>query len=129
MNQFVSVIMIILDERKAYTQQYEKYLIRNEKLCQHNYSNNISEYTPRTSSSIYIHCLDGRRITGLVILVLRRLQGWAPTAAFSEYWSYQTVMKGVIPIQEIEKSSKEISKFVLEVTHALKFPIGYIFPE
>jgi protein tyrosine/serine phosphatase len=33
-----------------------------------------------------VHCLDGRRIVGLVVLLLRRLQGWATVNAFAEYW-------------------------------------------
>jgi hypothetical protein len=35
---------------------------------------------------VYLHCLDGRRISSLVVLLLRRVQGWSPLAALSEYW-------------------------------------------
>ena len=35
---------------------------------------------------IYVHCLDGKRITSLLVLMIRRLQGWAPMSALSEYW-------------------------------------------
>jgi tyrosine-protein phosphatase OCA6 len=35
---------------------------------------------------VYLHCLDGRRISSLVVLLLRRVQGWSPLTALSEYW-------------------------------------------
>ena len=35
---------------------------------------------------VYVHCLDGRRIAGLVVLYLRRMQGWTPISAIAEYW-------------------------------------------
>lgn len=35
---------------------------------------------------LYVHCLDGRRITSLAVLLLRRLQGWCVDAAIEEYW-------------------------------------------
>ena len=38
------------------------------------------------NNPVYIHCLDGRRVTSVLILLLRRLQLWAPQSAFAEYW-------------------------------------------
>ncbi len=35
---------------------------------------------------IYLHCLDGRRVAGLVVLLLRRLQGWSLLNALAEFW-------------------------------------------
>jgi tyrosine-protein phosphatase OCA6 len=35
---------------------------------------------------VYLHCLDGRRISSLVVLLLRRVQGWSPLTTLSEYW-------------------------------------------
>ena len=37
---------------------------------------------------IYIHCLDGRKITGLVVVMIRRLQGWNPYTTLSEFWRF-----------------------------------------
>ena len=37
---------------------------------------------------IYIHCLDGRRITGLFVLLLRRLQGYIPEFSSAEFWRF-----------------------------------------
>lgn len=41
-----------------------------------------------TNHPIYIHCLDGRKITGLLVLLIRRLQGWTPYSALLEFWRY-----------------------------------------
>jgi tyrosine-protein phosphatase OCA6 len=37
---------------------------------------------------IYIHCLDGRRITSVFVLMLRKVQAWNPVSSFTEYWRY-----------------------------------------
>lgn len=68
----------------------------------------------KSQGSVYIHCLDGRRITGLVVLLIRRMQGWAPGAAFAEYWRYQTVMRPPVSVFEMERVSKETVKFILD---------------
>ncbi|RKP00219.1 hypothetical protein CXG81DRAFT_13507, partial [Caulochytrium protostelioides] len=34
---------------------------------------------------MYVHCLDGLVVTGVVMMCLRKLQHWSPTTAFSEY--------------------------------------------
>lgn len=34
---------------------------------------------------LYIHCLDGRHVVGMIVLVLRRLRGWDPQASQAEY--------------------------------------------
>ena len=39
-----------------------------------------------TRHPVYVHCLDGRRIAGLVVIYLRRMQGWTPISAIAEYW-------------------------------------------
>ncbi|KAJ1442977.1 protein-tyrosine phosphatase [Ochromonadaceae sp. CCMP2298] len=49
---------------------------------------------------VYVHCLDGRRISSLVVLLLRRLQGWAPLYCLSEFWRYQ-----------VERGTKELEAF------------------
>lgn len=71
--------------------------------------------------SVLVHCLDGRRISGLFVLLVRRLQGWNPLAAFSEYWRYQTVTKLPIATSELEKTTKELSKFFAEIPDVVKF--------
>lgn len=70
-------------------------------------------------SRVYIHCLDGRRITGLFVMILRRLQGWLPYAAFAEYWKYQSVQKGAILAADVERVTREISKFMLESSETI----------
>ena len=34
---------------------------------------------------IYIHCLDGSNVTGIVIMILRKLQNWTKVATISEF--------------------------------------------
>lgn len=34
---------------------------------------------------LYIHCLDGANVTGIVIMVLRKLQNWTKVATVSEF--------------------------------------------
>jgi len=70
---------------------------------------------------VYLHCLDGRRISSLVVLILRRLEGWPPQASFAEFFrhvNYNT--KALRPVDEseriaeFEKSSKDLGKFLRE---------------
>ena len=61
---------------------------------------------------IYLHCLDGRRIVGLVVLLLRRLQGWSTVNALAEFWRFQTAMRPVMHPVEIEKTTRDLEKFV-----------------
>ena len=63
---------------------------------------------------IYLHCLDGRRIVGLVVLLLRRLQGWSIVNALAEFWRFQTAMRPVMHPVEIEKTTRDLEKFVNE---------------
>jgi tyrosine-protein phosphatase OCA6 len=74
-------------------------------------------------SSIYLHCLDGRRITALLVLILRKLQNWTPGASFSEYWAYQTVLRNPLTPTEIERNSREIIRFVLETASMIESAI------
>mmetsp|Transcript_1196 Transcript_1196/g.1978 ORF Transcript_1196/g.1978 Transcript_1196/m.1978 type:complete len:112 (+) Transcript_1196:361-696(+) len=57
---------------------------------------------------IYIHCLDGRKITSLLVLLIRRLQGWTPYAALAEFWRHQLLFRSPILAAEIEKTTKEL---------------------
>lgn len=75
-----------------------------------------------THPSIYVHCLDGRRITGLFMLLLRKLQGWQPAAAFAEYWKYQTVMKPGQGVLEMKAATAEIGKFLNDFTEPIYIP-------
>lgn len=68
---------------------------------------------------ILIHCLDGRRITGLFVLLLRRLQGYSPLSAVSEFWRYQMYSKSSIQQIEIERTSKDLEKFALELVDVM----------
>jgi tyrosine-protein phosphatase OCA6 len=64
---------------------------------------------------IYVHCLDGKRICSLLVLMIRRLQGWTPISALSEYWRFQLPSKSPISSIEVEKSTKELQEFVVEL--------------
>jgi hypothetical protein len=59
-----------------------------------------------------MHCLDGRRITSLVLLNLRRIQQYNVQWSFGEFWRYQQIGRIPIPLQDIERASKEIEKYV-----------------
>jgi protein tyrosine/serine phosphatase len=61
-----------------------------------------------------MHCLDGRRVVGLVVFCLRRLQGWAPVPSLMEFWRFQTSIRPVIAPAEIEKVSRELEKLIAE---------------
>lgn len=74
------------------------------------------------NQNIYVHCLDGRRITSLVVLLLRRLQGWTPQASFAEFFKYIVYnAKALRPvdeadrIMEFEKTSKDLGRFLQEM--------------
>lgn len=60
---------------------------------------------------VYVHCLDGRRVTSLLVLLLRRLQGWTPLSTLSEYWRYQVSCRSPILRTEIEKATKELESW------------------
>ncbi|KAF9209264.1 hypothetical protein BGZ49_005541 [Haplosporangium sp. Z 27] len=58
---------------------------------------------------IYIHCLDGASVTGLVVCCLRKLQTWNISSAMGEFLRY--LRGGVISSEEsvfVEKFSSEI---------------------
>ncbi|KAI8355056.1 tyrosine phosphatase family-domain-containing protein [Mortierella sp. GBAus27b] len=58
---------------------------------------------------IYVHCLDGASVTGLVICCLRKLQTWNVSSALGEFLRY--LRGGVISSEEsafVEKFSSEI---------------------
>lgn len=42
------------------------------------------------NAATYIHCLDGKRITGLLVLLLRRLQGYNQDYSLGEYVRHAT---------------------------------------
>lgn len=68
---------------------------------------------------ILIHCLDGRRIVGIVVLLLRRLQGWAPLPTMNEFWRYQVASRYPIPAYEIERTTRDLEKFTAEITETI----------
>jgi len=73
------------------------------------------------TESIYMHCLDGRRVTSLVVLLIRRFQGWTPEAAFAEYWRYQTAMRPPVhSVFEMERVSRETVKFILDTAAMIR---------
>lgn len=69
---------------------------------------------------VYVHCLDGRRITSLLVLLLRRLQGWLPLSAIDEYWRYQSSWRSPsISLTEVEKNVREIENFASELSEVI----------
>ncbi|KAF8938843.1 hypothetical protein BGZ58_000076 [Dissophora ornata] len=59
---------------------------------------------------IYIHCLDGASVTGLVVCCIRKLQTWNISSAMGEFLRY--LRGGVISSEEsafVEKFSSEIN--------------------
>ena len=54
--------------------------------------------------------------------------GWPPSASFAEYWSYQTTYKVPLTAFEIEKTSKELVKFVLDTTNSMKLYNDKAYP-
>ncbi|RLN36841.1 hypothetical protein BBJ28_00004597 [Nothophytophthora sp. Chile5] len=38
---------------------------------------------------LYVHCLDGANVTGIVVMVLRKLQNWTKLATVSEFCRYK----------------------------------------
>jgi len=74
---------------------------------------------------VYVHCLDGRRITGLFVILLRRLQGWLPLSAISEYWRFQFPLSSRTPapsVTEVEKNSREIEGFASTAVLTIPLP-------
>jgi tyrosine-protein phosphatase OCA6 len=72
---------------------------------------------------IFFHCLDGRRITGIIVLLLRRMQGWTPQVSFAEFFQYLTSNRAVSRtidesevVMELERTSKEVGKFLLDTS-------------
>ncbi|KAI9142131.1 tyrosine phosphatase family-domain-containing protein [Paraphysoderma sedebokerense] len=61
------------------------------------------------SAPVFVHCLDGATVTGLVIMCLRKLQCWTVSSAIVEYLRYQR--GGVISSEE----SEFIEKFTGEI--------------
>jgi hypothetical protein len=78
---------------------------------------------------LYIHCLDGRRITGLACLATRRLQGWTPQDSFAELFRYLTVNMEAMDsisdpdrISELQRTSRDVGKFLMESQLELTVP-------
>ena len=72
---------------------------------------------------VYLHCLDGRRITSMVVLLLRRLQGWLPMSALNEYWRFQSLSRSPsISLAEVEKNVREAENFASEVSSEVTVP-------
>lgn len=61
---------------------------------------------------LFVHCLDGRRISSLLVLLTRRLQCWSCSYAIGEYWKFQVCWKSNISLPDIEKQTVEIEKVI-----------------
>mmetsp|Transcript_35826 Transcript_35826/g.88163 ORF Transcript_35826/g.88163 Transcript_35826/m.88163 type:complete len:322 (-) Transcript_35826:688-1653(-) len=71
---------------------------------------------------LYIHCLDGTDVTGLIICCLRRLQAWHKDAVDNEFLRFSrtgelTVEKLVASFKEIEISEEEPPSWLWHETH------------
>jgi tyrosine-protein phosphatase OCA6 len=61
---------------------------------------------------IFVHCLDGRRITSLLTLLLRRWEGWNNIACLSEYWRFQVAGRSAMATLDVEKQTKDLERFL-----------------
>lgn len=86
----------------------------------------IAQSVPSTASksdpprNTYVHCLDGRRVTGLMVLLLRRLQNYCPDFSYSEYWRFQQPVS--TPYQEELRVNREFDRFVNEINEDFVLP-------
>lgn len=56
---------------------------------------------------IYIHCLDGRRIMSVFVLMLRKVQAWNPVSSFTEYWRFvRDKFHGIAPLLILNSCSQ-----------------------
>jgi hypothetical protein len=93
----------------------------------HSLTQAIIAHSSRTTCSksdppqnIYIHCLDGRRITGLLVLLLRRLQHYCPDYSYSEYTKAQLPVS--TPYPEELRVNREFDRFVNEISEEFVLP-------
>lgn len=64
------------------------------------------------TTACYLHCIDGRRITSLLVALLRKYQGWSTISYLSEYWNYVVRDRYLPQAQDVEKQSTDIEKFI-----------------
>ena len=93
----------------------------------HSFTQAIIAHSSRTTCSksdpphnIYIPCLDGRRITGLLVLLLRRLQHYCPDYSYSEYTKAQLPVS--TPYPEELRVNREFDRFVNEISEEFVLP-------
>lgn len=70
--------------------------------------------------NIYVHCLDGRRISGLMVALLRRLQNYAADFIYNEYWKFQLPVR--MPFHEELRMNRELERFVNEINEEFMLP-------
>lgn len=82
-----------------------------------------------TNFPILIHCIDGKRITSLFVLLLRRLQAYSPIYAISEYWRFQHITaRYFISTVEIDKQTKDLEKFCVDLNNVNEIIVGEHIP-
>ena len=82
-----------------------------------------------TNFPILIHCIDGKRITSLFVLLLRRLQAYSPIYAISEYWRFQHITaRYFISTVEIDKQTKDLEKFCIDLNNVNEIIVGENIP-
>jgi protein tyrosine/serine phosphatase len=69
---------------------------------------------------VFIHCLDGRWVTGLLVLLYRHINKWSQVSSLEEFWTFQTVLKAPITAHDIDKINKEIVVFISDTVDMLK---------
>lgn len=79
-----------------------------------------NENNANPKKSIYIHCLDGRRITGLMVLLLRRLENYCVDFAYSEFWNFQLPI--VMPYHEELRLNRDFDRFVNDIAEEFLLP-------
>jgi tyrosine-protein phosphatase OCA6 len=87
----------------------------------------ISIILDTNNHPIFIHCIDGRRVTSLIVLLLRKLQGWSAVSAFSEFWRFQVVGKSpMVTTLEVEKQTRDLERFCWDIVeYSVAIPEKY----
>ncbi len=63
---------------------------------------------------VFVHCLDGRRITSLLVMLLRKCSGWNNCACLCEYWRFQVAGRAAMATLDVEKQTKDLERFLNE---------------
>ncbi|KAI9906896.1 hypothetical protein PsorP6_003830 [Peronosclerospora sorghi] len=63
----------------------EKFTSDNVTVCPATVAQILKNLVQKKNLPLYIHCLDGANVTGIIIMILRKLQNWTKLAIVSEF--------------------------------------------